>query len=191
MNPNLQCKCSVLLFWLWAVELNDSVLPSGHPVWFLGGELLPLAWLQTDLDVSFESPQATEWCRGKASQCGVEARRVVPVPVPSQLPVVQITFKQHQVCPLQRGVQVRSISRHVAELMGLRPEGMVVVGPHPLLHVALPLYTTLGHPHVIGCHGLPDGPLEIVSCDVRDKPRETFAVEMDLPREAWGDQEIR
>ncbi|KAG7239209.1 hypothetical protein INR49_029962 [Caranx melampygus] len=55
---------------------------------------------------------------------------------PSRTPAIfGIPFKQHQVSSLQGRVQVRSISCHVAEFMGLCPERMVVIGPHALFNI--------------------------------------------------------
>lgn len=178
------------LLQLWAVELNNGILPIGHPRWVLGGQLLSLARLQTNLHVGLEGSQATKWCRPKTTQCGTEIYGVAPVPITSQLPVVEIAFKKHQVCFLQGCVQVGCIGCHVAELMGLRPERMVVIPPNILVEIALPLEPTLTHPLVIGCHGLPNGPLKVVSRDIRDEPWEAFAVKMNATCQTRGHQEI-
>lgn len=172
------------------MELNDGVLAVGHPVWIVAGKFLPLSWLQTNLNVSLESPEAAQWRRPKTSQCSIKAHCVLPVPVPSELPVVEIAFKQHQVCLLQGGIQVRGIRCHVTELMGLCPERMVAIAPPAIFQIPLPLNPTLGAPLVIGRHSLPDGPLKIFSCDIRDKPRDGFAVKMDLTCKARGNQEV-
>lgn len=180
----------VSLLGLWAVELNDGILAGGHPVWILGGELLSLARLQADLNVGFQSSQATQRRRPKPSECSVKAHRVLPVPVARQLPVVEVAFEQHQVGTLESRIQVGSVGCHVAELVGLGPERMVVVGPLALLQVALPLRSALGHPPVIDGHGLTNGPQEIFGSHVRHEPREGLAVKTDLASEPGGNQEI-
>ncbi|TNN68498.1 hypothetical protein EYF80_021283 [Liparis tanakae] len=60
----------------------------------LGAERFPLARLQTDLNVGLQSPQAAQRCGPKTSEGSIEAH-------------VEISFKQHQVCPLQGRVQIR------------------------------------------------------------------------------------
>lgn len=65
-----------------------------------------------------------------------------------------------------------------------------MIGPHPLLQVAMPPGAALGRQPVIGRHRLLNDPLKIINCDIGDKPRKGFAMKMDLTDKARGYQEI-
>ena len=173
-------QVTVLLFPVWAEKLDHSILAAGHPARLLDTEVLPLPVLQPYLHVGLQSPQAAERGGPKPSQGPIKWHGVLPVPITNQLPVIQVSFENNQVSSLQCCIKVGSVCCHVTVLVGQRPEWVVVIGPHSLPHQALPLCATLGHPLVIGCKSLANGPLEVMSSDIGDKPRDRFTMETDL-----------